>query len=160
MATIQELVAEAISKSIDEMNDYINTQGMIKPSSKIIKGWHNYDNEQWELILAGAKALADAGDISLPSYVERDIDVLLKHIAEYEAHCDNLMYPTPALTAQLPSAVTHADKRKYDKTIKTRTFRTMMNIREAICAAIDIDLPNDDSSKGKLDPKPGELLFE
>ena len=160
MATIHEQVADALHQALEEMNSYINDYGQIQRSSSIIKGWHTYDNHQWELILAGAKSLSDTGRLDLPTYVEKDIDFLLQHLEEYSVHSDNLLYPTPAETNSLPSAITHANKAKYETTIKTRTFRTMMNVREALCRALDIDLPNEDSSKGNLNPQPKEALFE
>tara|TARA_R110000796_G_scaffold113900_1_gene225634 strand:- start:1332 stop:1460 length:129 start_codon:yes stop_codon:yes gene_type:complete len=35
-----------------------------------------------------------------------------------------------------------------------------MNIREAYCEMMDIDLPNYDSSMGNLDAKPKDTLFD
>ena len=160
MTTIHEQVADALYQALEEMNSYINSYGEIQRSSSIIKGWHNYDNHQWELILAGAKNLSDTGRLDLPQYVEKDIEMLLRHLEEYSVHSDNLLYPTPAETKSLPGAITHANKAKYDTTIKTRTFRIMVNVREALCRALDIDLPNEDSSKGKLDPTPAENILE
>jgi hypothetical protein len=153
-------MASMTGVALRAMNDHINTHGAIKPSSEIIKGWHEYDNLIWKCILTITKTLADQGAISVPNYVDKDIDLLLQHLNEYDIHHHNLLYPTPKETGKLPGALTHANRAKYDKSIKTRTFRFMMNMRESICFAIDIDLPNEDSSRGKLTPSPKETLFE
>lgn len=160
MATLIEQVADAVSDALSEMNDYINDNGKIQPSSGMIKHWHTYDNHRWELILSGAKALCECGDIRVKPFVEKDIDMLLDHLTQYDSYADNILYPTPKIHRTLPSAVTHADDRKYDKTIRSRTFRTMVNLREALCESLGIDLPNDDSSLGKLNPTPYEALFQ
>lgn len=155
-----ETIAGATGVSLKQMNDYINRTGAIAPSSALIKGWHEYDNTIWKCILTCARILVDDHKIQVPGYVDKDIDFLLAHIKEYGIHHDNVLYPTPKETGQLPGAVTHANRGKYDKTIKSRTFRTMMNVREALNEALGIDLPNDDGSRGRLDPKPSDTLFE
>jgi hypothetical protein len=160
MSDLKTQVATALHQALDEMNTYINLNGEIKRSSSIIKGWHTYDNYTWELIMSGAQVLNDQRLIDLPDWVIKDIDLLLNHLSEHSAHHSNILYPTPKDTNSLPHAITHADLTKYPRSIKTRTFRTMMNIREALCRALDIDLPNCDSSQGLLDPKPKDLLFE
>jgi hypothetical protein len=159
MATLVQQVANAVSDSLSEMNNYINLNGKIAPSSTMIKNWHTYDNHRWELVLTGAKAMIECSDIRVRPFVEQDIDMLLNHLTQYDSYADNILYPTPKVHKSLPSAITHADDRKYAKTIRTRTFRTMLNLREALCDTLGIDLPNEDSSIGKLKPNTYEALF-
>jgi len=155
-----ETIAGATGVSLNQMNSHINQVGAIKPSSPIIKGWHEYDNVIWKCILTCARILVDENRIQVPNYVDKDIDFLLRHIDEFGNHHNNVLYPTPKDTGTLHGAITHANRAKYEKTVKSRTFRTMMNIRESINFALDIDLPNEDGSRGKLTPSPKETLFE
>jgi hypothetical protein len=152
--------AEVLDAVLEQMNDHINRHGQIKQSSQVIKNWHKYDNTVWTLILRGIQRAISNGEITVEGWVERDIDFLLTHIEKCQDHTDNVLYQEPKETGRLPDSVTHANRAKHYKTIKTRTFRTMMQIREALCKALGIDLPNEDSSKGKLDPQPKERLFE
>lgn len=145
-----EHIAGAMGVSLNQMNSHINRNGQIKPSSQVIKNWHEYDNAIWKCILTCAKILTEAGKMKVPGYVERDIDFLLAHIEKCADYTDNVLYPTTKETAQLPDAVTHANLAKHTKSIKSRTFRTMMNIREGLNEALDIWLPNVDTSKGTL----------
>tara|TARA_R110000796_G_scaffold58432_1_gene135024 strand:- start:814 stop:1308 length:495 start_codon:yes stop_codon:yes gene_type:complete len=153
-------IAGATGVSLNQMNSHINQVGAIKPSSPIIKGWHDYDNVIWKCIFSCARILIDQNRISVPNYVDKDIDFLLTHIEEYGVHHNNVLYPTIKDTGTLPGAITHTNKAKYAKTVKSRTFRTMMNIRESLNAALDIDLPNEDGSRGRLTPSPKDTLFE
>lgn len=157
--TLAEQIASAMSVALKEMNEHINENGQINRSSQVIKNWHVYDNYTWELILGGAKYLNEQGKIKLKGFAERDVDFLLEHLAECYQHTDNVLFPNVKTTGTLPASVTHANPAKYQCTIKTRTFRTMMNVREALCDALDIDLPNEDSSKGKLNATPMDTLF-
>jgi len=152
--------AEVLDVVLEQMNDHINKHGQIKKSSQVIKNWHQYDNTIWTMILQGIQRAITNGYIKVDGWVESEIDFLLTHIRKCEAHTDNVLYQDPKETARLPDSVTHANTAKHYKTIKTRTFRIMMQIREALCKALGIDLPNEDSSKGKLDPQPKERLFE
>ena len=145
-----EHIAGAMGVSLKQMNDYINRNGGMQPSSQVIKNWHDYDNSIWKCILTCAKILSESGKIKLPLYVERDIDFLLTHIEKCADYTDNVLYPPVHETERLPDAVTHANLGKHNKSIKTRTFRTMMNVREALNKALDIWLPNVDASKGTL----------
>ena len=154
-----EVLAGALDVSVRTMNNHINENGQIKPSSAVIKTWHDYDNTIWKVILTASKILIEGGKMKVPSYVEADIDFLLEHIEKCADYTDNVLYPTPKETASLPDAVTHAAKHKHSKTIKSRTFRTMMNVREGLNEALGIILPNDDDSKGGLDPTPYERFF-
>lgn len=154
-----EILAGALDKSVRSMNKHINDNGQIQPSSDVIKNWHEYDNTIWKVILTASKILIDGGKMNVKGYVEADIDFLLQHIEKCADYTDNVLYPTQQETMRLPDAVTHVAKHRHGKTIKTRTFRTMMNIREGLNTALGIDLPNADGSKGGLDPTPFERLF-
>tara|TARA_B100000242_G_scaffold294157_1_gene275155 strand:- start:243 stop:761 length:519 start_codon:yes stop_codon:yes gene_type:complete len=145
-----EHIAGAMGVSLKQMNDYINRNGRMRPSSQVIKNWHEYDNAIWKCILTCAKILVEAGKMKVPGYVEKDIDFLLTHIEKCADYTDNVLYPHPHETARLPDAVTHANLAKHRKSIKSRTFRTMMNVREGLNEALEIWLPNVDTAKGTL----------
>jgi len=153
------LQAEAVWGCVNQMNKHIHKHGEIKPSSQVIKNWHEYNNDLWKVFLTGTKRLIDNGKLNLPYWAETDVEFLLEHIEKCADLTDNVLYPTQEETARLPDAVTHVAKHKHGKTIKSRTFRTMMNVREAVCKALDIDLPNSDDSKGGLDPTPFDKFF-
>jgi len=152
--------AEVLDVVLEQMNDHINKHGKIKQSSQVIKNWHQYDNTIWTMILQGIQGGIANGYITVPYWAEKEFDFLLTHIRKCEAHTDNVLFQDPKETARLPDSITHANTAKHGITIKRRTFRCMMQIREALCKALGIDLPNEDSSKGKLDPQPKERLFE
>lgn len=144
-------------KEMQSMNDHINANGQIKKSSAIIKHWHELTNRDWLIILLIAKELDNEGSIYLSEGVLNDIDRLINHIDNYDVHCNNLLYPSIDVSKKLNHSLSNFSR---DTTVKTITFKTMMNIREAYCKMKNLDLPNDDSSKGKLDPNPREELFE
>jgi len=152
-------MAGVLGETLRQMNSHINENGKIQPSSQVIKNWHEYDNCIWIAALEGIKILSEAKLIKLPRFVENDVDFLHTHIQKCADYTDNVLYPTPKETGRLPDAVTHANRAKHDRTIKSTTFRTMMNVREALNQALDIYLPNDDDSKGGLDPTPYEKFF-
>lgn len=154
MATLIELVNHFVDEN-KRLNNYINTYGQIERSS-VIKEWHDWTNQDWHNYFMLVLALEDRGDIRLDGRITRDLHTLIKHIEEYGSHCENIIYPHPKLTKQLHHKLTHLHR---DTTIKSVAFRCMMNIREAYCAMLDIDLPNADSSIGKLDPTPFERMF-
>jgi hypothetical protein len=157
-------IVQPLRKAFWEMNNLINAEGQLK-KSRIIKQWHKYDNHDWDCILAVVRYLDEQGKIKLPQFILNDVELLSKHLEEFgveierDFYCDNLLYPSPKHTKTLPDRMTHGNPARNDKTIKTRVFRTMMNVREALCEACGIDLPNDDSSKGKLNPTPFDDLF-
>lgn len=156
MRTLQDQL-RLFRDEIESMNTHINTYGQIQKSSEIIKHWHDLDNIEWLTILSIARELDREGSMDLNTWTLQDIDKLIKHIENYEIHCANLLYPEPKITNKLHHSLTNFDR---TTTVKRITFKTMMNIREAYCAMQGIDLPNEDSSKGKLDTPPFEELFQ
>ena len=160
-ATVGKVMAEAVR----QMNQHINQHGRIERSSQVIKNWHDYDNDVWLCILAGAQILQDEANLRLPGYAEDDIELLAKHIEDYGSHHSNILYPTPKDTKHMGDALTHNNPQKHSRTIKQRTYRLMMNIRDRLCGddksigVLAMDFPNSDSSKGKLDPTPKETLL-
>lgn len=144
-------------REMTAMNTHINTHGQIQRSSDLIKHWHDLNNTDWLVILNIALAMEQDGSWRLNRWTLADCERLVKHIQQYDSHCDNLLYPTPKITNSLHKKITNFDS---STTVKSITFKTMMNLREAYCAMQDIDLPNEDSSKGKLDPTPRERLFQ
>ena len=156
MTTIKDQV-RLFRKEMELMNKHIKCYGRIQKSSPVIKHWHTLNNLDWLTVLTIAKGLDQEGSMPLKDWTLRDIDKLVNHITNYESHCDNLLYPEIAVTKTLHHKLTNFDR---TVTVKSITFKTMMNLREAYCKMKGIELPNDDSSKGKLDPKPIETLFE
>jgi len=159
MDNITKQKVQPLRRAFWEMNNTINDFGEIKPSSRIIKQWHKYDNLDWACIVDIVRLLEEQGAISLKNYTIEDLDWFETLLTQYHNLGDNVLYPDPKTTAHLPDAITHANRAKHKKSTKTKVFRSMMNIREALCKACGIDLPNDDSSKGKLDPTPFDNLF-
>lgn len=157
MADIYTQLAHTTGDALWAMNNHINENGEIQRSSPVIKLWHTYTNDDWFRILGCVKHLSNCAGIRLPVKTELDIGILLKHLKQYDEHCDNVLYPKVKVTNSLPKAITNING---DTSVKTVTFRTMMNIRETLCAALDIDLPNADSSIGKLNPTAFEALYE
>jgi len=98
--------------------------------------------------------------IRIDRFSEENIDFLLQHLDQYWGYTHNILYPTPKETNSLPGSITHANRRAYPKTIKSRTFKFMMEYREALCIhMLGFDLRNEDSSKGLLTPTPFEEMF-
>ena len=155
MASLEQTVNEWVDEN-KRLNSYINTHGQIQRSS-IIKQWHDWDNAQWYRYLMFTLVLDDKAHLRLDGRIVRDLQTLVHHIEEYGNHCDNIIYPHPKTTKNLHHKLTHLHR---DTSVKSVAFRAMMNIREAYCELLDIDLPNADSSIGKLDPTPFEEMFE
>ena len=157
-------IGAVMAQAVYDMNAHINTHGKIERSSQVIKNWHEYDNVIWRCILAGAQILEDEANLMLRGYAEADIEFLWNHIEQYETYHDNLLYPTPNDTKRMPDSLSHNNPQKHQKTIKQRTFRLMMEIRDKLCGdmknpgILGWSLANDDTSKGKLDPTPFERL--
>lgn len=153
-----EDIVDVLCSVCDTMNQRINEIGKIPTSDQIIKNWHTYNNDDWEIILQAVLELDKVYDV--PPSLLRDIKVLQAHIAQCGYMSHNILYPTVAETQQLPKKATQLTSYTYPCTVKKVTFRAMMNTRELYCEIIGLDLPNEDSSKGKLDPTPTETLFE
>lgn len=156
MKSQQEQIVQ-FQTEMERMNQQINSYGKIAKSSSLITHWHTLNNVDWLTLLTSAQGLEAEGSLRLKSWCLRDIDRLIKHIEHNYTHCDNLLYPTVKETNSLPHKITHFDR---TTSVKTVTFKTMMNLREAYCAMLGIDLPNEDSSKGLLNPTRFEVLFD
>lgn len=154
MTDIRQQAATAYANICDQMNERINQKGQLKPSD-LIKEWHAMTNEDWQLILSMAKYLHQNAGVRLSGKTERDIDNLLDHVEQYGDSHPNILNPSPKHTNRLAKRVTQING---DTSVKTVLWRTMMNIRESYCKEFDIDLPNEDSSKGTL--KKSMDLFE
>ena len=151
---------EMFINAYEAMNKHINTHGKIKPSSDVIKTWHTYTNEDYTAILACMATLQQKNKIQLSSYTVKNMIELSNLLADYGDHHPNLLYPTVADTKRLPDAITNAKGKRGNRTTKSKFFQLMMSMREAVCEAVDLYLPNDDTSKGALTPKPRDTLFE
>lgn len=151
-----EAHVDVFCTEMDRLNSYINQHGETPPSS-IIKSWHQLNNSQWASILYVAHQLDQGGCLRVPHWVSGDIDTLLQHLRLNHTLCDNVLYPTVAETHTLPHSCTHVAR---DITVKSRVFRTMMNLREAYCHILHLHLPNTNSSKGTMNTTSYEALFE
>lgn len=149
-------MVDAYDDVCKQMNTAINTDGKLKRSG-LIKTWHSKTNYEWELILGCAKVLHERGGVRLTGQTERDIDTLLDHIQKYGDLHHNILDPDPKANAILPNQATHIHR---DTSVKTVLWRVMMNVREAYCRILDIDLPNADSSMGRLPNTQEQGLFQ
>jgi len=129
-----------------EMNDYINTHGQI-PRSSFIKQWHDLDNDFWIDVFLEALEIDNNTVYDLSNSVKQDIKRLFNHIQTCGQLHHNIL--NPDLNVRLPRAATQIES----WTVKSVLWRTMMRLREYYCWVNKIDLPNEDSSIGKLDSK-------
>lgn len=154
MATQQQI--NTFVDEIERLNLYINAHGQIQRSS-VIKHWHDLYNGDWLDIFQTAQQLDTQGYWNLAPWITSDLERLVSHITNYHTHADNIVFPSPKAQRNMPKRLTQFSS---DRSVKSAVFKTMMNIREAYCDLFAIDLPNDDSSIGALDPKPQQTLFE
>ena len=127
-----------------EMNDYINDNGQI-PRSSFIKQWHDLDNDFWINVFWEALKIDGSTAYDLSDSVKEDIKRMLNHIQSCGQLHPNIL--NPDLNVKLPRAATQIES----WSVKSVLWRTMMRLREYYCWVNKIDLPNEDSSKGKLD---------
>ena len=127
----------------NEMNDYINNHGQI-PRSSFIKKWHDLDNDYFVDVLHEAYTINNTTTHWFGNYLKRDIEMLLEHMERYSHLHSNIL--NPHMGVDLPSAATKVE----NQSVKSVFWRTMMQLRESYCRVNGIDLPNDDSSIGKL----------
>lgn len=158
---IEELALKAklIIAVCEQMNQRINEIGEIPRSDQTIKNWHEYDNVMWQLLLDAVLIIDECYNVD--QNLIKDVEILLKHLEQYGDYTENLLYPEPKITNSISKRLTNVTN-SWNRTesVKTVTFRTMMRIRELYCEIAGIDLPNDDTSKGKLDGKPVDSLFD
>lgn len=150
-----ELTQSALTQICDDMNQWINLHGKIKPST-FIKEWHDLDNEFWIEVFFEAVKVHSTTTHELTSSVLRDINRLVEHVETCGHLHKNIL--NPDLGVKLPRAAIRIE----NWTVKTVLWRTIMSLREYYCAVRGIDLPNDDSSIGKLNPpsNPFEDMFK
>ena len=154
------LTEQQINTFVDEMknlNEHINTHGEISRST-YIKHFHTLINEEWARILEVAVTCDYLGIMPLTNRTLEDCEQLYEIIKTHHSFGDNLLCPSPKQESRLPRAL--RDLPGSTTTVKTATWRVMMNLREAYCDMLGIVLPNSDSSIGLLDPKPRDQLFE
>ena len=151
----------AINAICDEMNDYINLHGKLKRSTHkggLLNGWHDLDNQFWLDLFDQVDAISDSTRHHLPQWIENDIKAMRKLLHSYGNEHSNLLNPPQEHMKDLPKRLTRIHE---DLTVKKCLWRTLMNIREKIYNPyMDIDLPNEDSSIGKLRPTTFASLFE
>lgn len=145
----------AYDREVLHMNQYINDHGQI-PQSTFIKEWHNRTNRDWLMIIQHIECTDQYSKYTVPSGMLRDAAALKKHIAQWGRFHPNILNPDMRDHHLLPKPARTID----NKTVKTTLWRFMMNCREFYCNCKGIDLPNDDSSRGKLNgnPNPNDLF--
>jgi hypothetical protein len=154
-----KLKAKLLKAICHQMNERINEIGEIPRSDQTIKNWHEYDNVMWRQLLETVLIIDECYRVD--QNLVKDCQRLIKHIDQYGDYTDNVLYPEPKITNHLSKKITTViNEWNKSETVKTSTFRTMMRIRELYCDIIGLDLPNDDSSIGKLNLSPLERLFE
>jgi hypothetical protein len=156
-ARLTELQINTFVDEMKSLNEHINTHGKISRST-YIKHFHSLVNEEWARILEVAVVCDHLGIMPLTSYTIRDCEQLYEIIKTGHSHGDNLLCPSPKQESRLPRAL--REMPHSNKTVKSTVWRLMMTLREAYCDVLGIDLPNEDSSIGLLDPKPKDQLFE
>lgn len=158
MATKQQV--EVLLNELDAMNASINKNGQIK-NSTFIKKWHALDNKAWQDIIDSILTMESAGLIKLNSLRLQDLDDMQKALDQYSSVCNNVLDPEPKLIPQLPKGLRSQFDSRLGTTLKSKLWRTMNAVRDSYCKdCLELDLPNEDNSKGKLDPKPGDDLFD
>lgn len=136
----------ALSKICNDMNSYINTKGKIK-NSTFIKEWHDLDNDFWLEVFRDALYLDENTKYNLKPWTRSSIEQLANHIFKHGDHHKNILNPDPKDMVGMPGALTNFDKLT---TVKSVLWKTLMQLREYYCLVHDIDLPNEDLSRGKL----------
>ena len=151
----------AINAICDEMNDYINDHGQLKRSTHkggLLNGWHDLDNQFWLDLFEEANTISENTRYHLPQWIENDIKAMKNLLNSYGDQHENLLNPPQEDMRDLPKRLTRIHE---DLTVKKCLWRTLMNIREKIYNPyMDIDLPNEDSSIGKLRVNTFTSLFE
>ncbi len=151
----------ALATICDEMNDYINTKGKL-PSSRGKQGflhdWHDLDNEFWLRVFSDAIRVNDHTRYTMPQWLEDNVITLAGHIAKYGKVHPNILNPYREDEHRL---LKEEKQFSTGKSVKSVLWNTMMELRERVYnPAMAIDLPNDDSSIGKLKPNTYEELFK
>lgn len=148
------LPKSAMTVICDDLNAYINEKGKIQKST-FIKIWHDLDNEVWQDVFNEAMSIHESTNYRLGKGLISEINELEDHMKQYGYLHKNIL--DPDLGVRLPYAATHIG----NETVKTVLWRTMMRLREYYCWVIGIDLPNEDSSIGKLNAgaNPFEQMF-
>ena len=148
------LPKSAMTQICEDMNEYINLHGQI-PRSSFIKQWHDLDNQFWIDVFWEAVKIDNDSRYDLSDSVKRDIERLIDHVEKCGMLHPNIL--NPDLDVKLPRAATQIES----WSVKTVLWRTMMRLREYYCWVNDIDLPNEDSSRGKSNPEsnPFEQMF-
>lgn len=140
----------ALSRISNEMNNYINTKGKLKSStgnSGFLNQWHSLDNDFWLAVFDDVEHIEKTTKYKCKTWTSDNIKRLKNHIELYREEHNNILNPTPKDMVGMHKAYTHFDKLT---SVKSVLWKTMMELREFYCRVHDIDLPNDDSSIGKL----------
>ena len=143
------------------MNDYINTHGPLQRSTSkggLLNGWHDLDNEFWLDLFDQADIIINNTTHWLLDWSERDIKAMRELLAEHGSQHENLLNPPQEDMKYLHKRLTRIHE---DLTVKKCLWRTLMQIRERLYNPLmNIDLPNDISSIGKLNKTTAQTLFD
>ena len=150
----------ALATICDEMNAWINTKGKLPSSRKrqgFLHDWHDLDNEFWLMVFSDAIRVNDNTRYTMPQWLENNILQLTSHIAKYGKVHPNILNPYREDEDRLLKQERYFSN---DKSVKSVLWHTLMELRERLYnPAMDIDLPNDNSSIGKIKPDTYKELF-
>lgn len=147
----------AMTVICDDLNAYINEKGKIQKST-FIKIWHDLENQDWKDVFNAAMRIHESTGYKLSKDLLTEIRELEDHMKQYGYLHKNILDPHFGAKLDYPATQIGHDS------VKTVLWRTMMRLREYYCWVIGIDLPNEDSSIGKLNAQaklnPFEQMFE
>lgn len=142
-------LSEEIHDALSELlNAEINNHGKIqKNNPRIWRALHSMDDGIWRAVLEGALT-----DRRYRLITDKTQD-LINHLNKYStAYGPWVLTPYEGLVKK--------EKRIPEASAKALVWRWLMESREIYCRSEGIDLPNEDSSKGALDPNPADNLFD
>lgn len=130
------------------LNDQINIKGRITTNNPVIwQALHSITDDLWRELITDTlsdRAYIDAYETGLQ---------ILKHLDKYgPAYSPWCLTPYEGLVKK--------ERRSKEAQAKGLIWRWCMTIRECYCRQTGIDLPNEDSSKGSLNLRPVDTLFD
>lgn len=145
----------ACEREVHYMNQYINDNGAIAPST-FIKTWHDRTNDDWLKIIQHMVCTDQYSKWRVNSAIMRDAELLAQHIDAWGKYHPNILNPYPKEQGFVPKQSLKIG----DKTARTILWRFMMNVREFYCYMMNLDLPNSAEGVGKLtgNPNPKDLF--
>lgn len=150
--TVAPELEEMIEGISELLNKEINDTGKIQHNNNNI--WqvlHKMDDSIWDSYLAALEIYAN----TRPAYagMSSSITKLQRHLDLYRSH-----YSPWTLTPY--EGMVRSQARPQSHRAKGAVWSVIQQAREAYCVEKGIDLPNEDSSKGRLNPTPTQALFD